>query len=390
MLQLALWICILGEQLPEQSIRKLASATQWLVKLADPESGGVPNLGPNDGANILPLSTCSPGDFRPTLQAASLIFQGKPAFSPGPWDDLAIWLNNNKPDSPDEAYFSSDEKKFTFPVSSSLSIASPHTIHCPDHYSWAYLRAAKFTSRPGHADQLHLDLWWRGVNVAMDAGTFSYNDPPPWNNALSSTHVHNTLTINGRDQMVRAGRFLWLDWAQAEVISHEQDSNAQFERIIARHNGYQKIGIIHQRSVTAIKGGHWNVTDSLLPIHSHSAPRKKPQDNQFLARLHWLLPDWSWQIDSEQQNTQFSLQLLSPLGILQLSLKVHSDVLLSHPEIKLIRAGEILYGSGVNEATSGWSSPTYQSRLPALSVSYQVLARIPMQLVTEWNLPGSQ
>jgi hypothetical protein len=224
----------------------------------------------------------------------------------------------------------------------------------------------------------------------MDAGTFSYNDPPPWNNALTSTHVHNTITINERDQMIRAGRFLWLDWAQAEVISYERDSNAQFERISARHTGYQKLGVIHQRTVTAEKGGHWHIADSLLPSHSYLTSSKNPQDNQFQARLHWLLPDWSWKVDSEQQNNQISLQLSSPLGILQLSLKINSNDLLPLPEIKLIRAGEVVYGSGVNEATSGWNSPTYQSRYPALSVIYQVITRIPVELVTEWNFPGSE
>jgi hypothetical protein len=107
--------------------------------------------------------------------------------------------------------------------SSSLNHPSPYTIHCPDGSSWAYLRLAHFKSRPGHADQLHLDLWWRGMNIAMDAGTFSYNNPPPWDNALSTTHVHNTITINGKDQMTRAGQFLWLDWAQAAVVTHDLD-----------------------------------------------------------------------------------------------------------------------------------------------------------------------
>ena len=81
--------------------------------------------------------------------------------------------------------------------------------------SWAYLRTAQFTSRPSHADQLHLDLWWRGLNIARDAGTYLYNAPAPWDNSLTTTLVHNTVTINGRDQMTRAGRFLYLDWVNA-------------------------------------------------------------------------------------------------------------------------------------------------------------------------------
>ena len=54
-------------------------------------------------------------------------------------------------------------------------------------------------------DQLHFDLWWHGINVAQDAGTYLYNGEPPWDNPLVSTRVHNTITIDGRDQMTRGG-----------------------------------------------------------------------------------------------------------------------------------------------------------------------------------------
>ena len=92
--------------------------------------------------------------------------------------------------------------------------------------TWAYLRAARFTGRPGHADQLHLDLWWCGLNVAQDAGTYLYNAPPPWDNALARSEVHNTLVVNGLEQMTRAGRFLYLERAQARVQQARQQRDA--------------------------------------------------------------------------------------------------------------------------------------------------------------------
>ena len=75
----------------------------------------------------------------------------------------------------------------------------------------AFIHTAHYTDRPSHADQLHVDLWHKGLNIALDPGTYRYAAEPPWENALSSTKAHNTLTINHRDQMLRAGRFLWLD-----------------------------------------------------------------------------------------------------------------------------------------------------------------------------------
>ncbi len=126
----SLYGCIsLGEPFPDRVMYKLAAATQWLLKLVDPESGGVPNLGPNDGANILPLSTCPFSDYRPTLQAASLIFLDLPAFAPGPWDDMSLWLNRNQSTFPSNPTVSPGEIKIALPLS--LSNQTPLSPYHP-------------------------------------------------------------------------------------------------------------------------------------------------------------------------------------------------------------------------------------------------------------------
>ena len=390
LLQIALWVHTLGEPFPDRIMYKLAAATQWLLKLVDPESGGVPNLGPNDGANILPFSTCPFSDYRPTLQAASLIFQDSPAFVPGPWDDMSLWLNRIQSTIPSNTTKSQSEVKIALPLSLSNRCLSPHTIRCPDHSSWAYLRAAKFTSRPGHADQLHLDLWWRGMNIAMDPGTFSYNDPAPWDNALASSRVHNTISINNLDQMTRASRFLWLDWAQAEIVSCNLDTNSSFNKIIARHNGYRRIGVLHQRTVIAEQRGRWRVLDVLEPIHLSDGQKNASLARRFSIRLHWLLPDWPWVLESHTGNTNQSIQLESPYGLVKLNLDIDPVNILSQPEMQVVRAGETLYGNGVADPTWGWISPTYQSRFPALSIGYRVETRLPVVFNTEWILPNSE
>ncbi len=87
--------------------------------------------------------------------------------------------------------------------------------------SWGSVRAVKYQDRPAQADQLHVELWWQGINIACDPGTYRYTAPPPWNNGLARTGVHNTVMVDGQEQMIRAGRFLWLDWAQAEKSFHK-------------------------------------------------------------------------------------------------------------------------------------------------------------------------
>src|SRR5437762_519028 len=145
------------------------------------------------------------------------------------------------------------------------------------------VRAARYVDRPSQADQLHLDLWWRGENIACDAGTFLYNGTPPWTNALAGTGVHNTITVGHREQMTRAGRFLWVDWAQASWQEYEPRNSLR--AIEAWHNGYDNIDAKHRRSITCFENEDcWVVVDDIYGSFHGS------------VRLHWLLsnyaPEW--------------------------------------------------------------------------------------------------
>lgn len=248
--------------------------------------------------------------------------------------------------------------------------------------SWAYVRAVRFNARPGHADQLHVDLWWRGLNLAQDPGTYFYNAPPPWDNALAGSVVHNTVTIDGQDQMYRAGRFLWLDWAQARVTSYGKASDGSFERLVAQHNGYRRLGVTHQRAVEW-QAGNWLVTDDLLPADDRGGMLKV-----VTARLHWLLPDWPWQISYEETGQGMVVEIKSPKGKIHLLLRGKTpssgDAGL---KLQLVRAGEPVYGEGTVSPILGWYSPTYSMKIPALSLIATMENRPPFGFVTRWQLP---
>lgn len=364
MLQLALWVKQIsefaGQQMREIANCRLQVATRWLLALCDPVSGHVPNLGPNDGAYIFPFTVCPFDDYRPVLQAASQAFLSQPAFDPGPWDEMALWNVRTL-------------------ERSNVPLPAPPTtipvIHSGN--SWVYLRAARFNGRPGHADQLHVDLWWRGLNVALDAGTYLYNAPAPWDNRLSSAFVHNTVTINGQDQMTRAGKFLYLDWAQAEIIPGKNDEPRS---ITTRHNGYRRLGITHQRTIRAESGERWLVEDLLLAGGS-----SKPASLQSATfTLHWLLPNWP----HELQIPTNTLRLQSPQGWISIQIRAENkDGHTIFGKLQLIRAGQMVYGSGDYLPILGWYSPTYGHKIPALSFRYEVTAQLPLRLITDWQFP---
>lgn len=371
MLHAALWLFCLGsyrgDAFPPESMRRLQAASRWLCALLDWDSGCAPNLGPNDGANILPLNTAVFTDFRPTLQAAAGAFCGERIFATGWWDETALWLGVRLEDAPSNLCRGNAERNEPLVLRSKKS--------------WGYLRAARFTARPGHADQLHFDLWWQGFNIAQDAGTYLYNAAPPWDNSLARSLVHNTITVDGRDQMTRAGRFLWLDWSQAGDVRREKAGDGGWVRISATHDGYRRLGVTHRREVTLFHPDHWLVMDHLLLL-------KQGQDSdadEHTVRLHWLLPDWTWEINQLEREVRLGLD--SPAGKLLLDVAWEANPQ-NEPTVQLARAGEALYGQAPVSPVTGWVSPTYGVRRPALSFALTLKSRLPLRFISKWSFPS--
>lgn len=389
MLQTALWVFALDSKVsrllkPEnQEIfdsvtrENLTRAVRWLISLLDPISGRVPNLGPNDGAYIFPLTICPFEDYRPAAQAAWLAFAAQRPFQAGPWDEMALWFGLLPPQKELDNRLTFAEARPEIRRLASMHPAPLLSVtDSPCGRSWAYLRTAHFRSRPGHADLLHLDLWWHGLNITLDPGTYSYNASPPWDNALTSTLVHNTITVDGREQMTRVSRFLYLDWADATAQEHSTNDADGIRRISAQTHAYARLGIGHTRTVTVFADEQrWLVQDELL----------NRRQEMRVFRLHWLLPDWEWQVENRHSLCEVRLQ--SPQG--WVTLKVGCGDLTNPPAITLVRAGQAVWGNLADcPPTRGWFSPTYGVKNPALSLAVEVQSAETVQFTTEFIFPA--
>jgi len=352
MLQLALFIDHLlrhsKESWPAETASQLESATRWLWGLTDPHTGQTPNLGANDSAYIFPLSQLPQEDYRPVVDAAGKAFLQMTIYQQPDLAEMANWFEI-QPAQP------TDQKQ----------PHAPDMLRLNHKNGQAFIHAAHFTDRPSHADQLHVDLWWKGVNVALDPGTYQYNALPPWDNALLTARVHNTLTLDGQDQMTRAGRFLWLDWAQAEVLAHEIDAFGQIKRITAEHNGFRNLGARHQRTLKSADQG-WIIEDSVLPENN-------TKDKIHQAQLTWLLPDWKWHLEAGNR-----LKLIGP----NLSFSVQIEGVL---KFSLFRGGERLLGELQAHPTWGWVSPAYGDKQPALMIKAKNTGTLPIRFQSIWR-----
>jgi len=299
--------------------RRVAKSIDYLYQLIDPETGQMPVYGSNDGALVLPLNNCDFTDYRPLLQLGSFLTRGTRFFESGAWDEPLYWLYGSQ----------ALHAKVESPPQTSQSYADDGISVLRGSQSKAVIRCTDFRSRPSHADQLHVDLWWRGKNIACDAGTYLYSGEGIWRNGLAHSAVHNTVTVDDRDQMKMVSRFTWTDWARGKVLKHGENLWQ------GEHNGYKPD--THKRTVMALDGDRWLVVDHLegRQIHHYT--------------LHWLLNDFPYE---KQEN-------LILLSIDSMKYKIQVGLVEGKPTFSVVR--------GDPNSTRGWRSRYYGDKELAIS-----------------------
>lgn len=126
----------------------------------------------------------------------------------------------------------------------------------------------------GHADCLSFVMSVAGEEILVDPGTYCYHSDPAWRDYFRSTRAHNTVGIDGLDQSVMAGPFMWLDRARPTV--HQHTTGATKSSLSASHDGYRRLPdpVTHQRTVQLDAGAaQLVVVDILDCAGSHTVER---------------------------------------------------------------------------------------------------------------------
>ena len=351
MIQIYLWCLRLGnlhgEPLSEILNERVNLAGNFLYQVQDRNSGKVPCYGHNDGALVFPLSECDYQDYRPVVQTVSGICDKSRCHENGLWDEELLWLggpaalNYERKESQIERFSAVDGGYYVL----------------RSNESFAMMRAGEFQHRPSQADMLHLDLWWRGQNIAIDPGSYSYNSPMPWDKQLGLTCNHNAVTVDGFDQMNKISRFLWYPWVNGRQV-HQQTSQRQFmDWWEGSHDGYNRLKdpVSCRRGLLRIGSEHWLVIDQLAGQQLHE------------YCLHWQLCDAPYSWDSD-------------IATLKLKLEPHDYVM------KILASADIVcsFARADPNSTRGWRSAYYLHRDPSLSVNVTANS----QSITYWTLFG--
>lgn len=248
---------------------KMVAATNWLEQMVMPIGGDTPNIGANDGAQILNLTRCGYRDFRASVQWASVLFKELRAYPPGPWDQQMKWLQIALP-----------KKMVTQLASTSMDKGGFHVLRSGS--SVAYMRYPRYRFRPSQADALHCDLWAGACNLLRDAGSYSYNVSEEDTRYFNGTRAHNTIEFDNRDQMPRYGRFLFGEWLVSSDVVGVTENGGE----VSAQAGYRDYrGAIHFRKLS--------LTSKCLVVEDIV------EGFESKAVLRWRLLPGDWSVDGQ-------------------------------------------------------------------------------------------
>ncbi len=248
-----------GQPLSDACWQRLERMLEFIHALMD-VAGNLPMIGDADDAAL--RLACEPhcNPYRALLASGAVLFERADfAAKAGCFDDKSRWLLGDaaalafaallQPATPADQGHRAQPRR-SFPQGGYYILGcdfdTPSEIRLvADTGPLGYLGIAAH----GHADALALTLSAAGLPLLIDPGTYAYHSQPEWRNYFRGTAAHNTARIDGLDQSVTGGNFMWLHKAGA-ACDHWQ-STPQEDCLVAHHDGYLRLRdpVLHRRRI---------------------------------------------------------------------------------------------------------------------------------------------
>jgi hypothetical protein len=242
-----------GEDFPAAYWSRLERMLEFLGALSE---GGVapPMIGDSDDGYVLDLG--GPHGLRALFCIGAVLF-ARPAFKAWAraYAEPARWLLGRSSRAEFETVASTPPAELL--VSRALPESGYYLLQCGhkgrgDRISVVFdcgELGFKSIAAHGHADALSFTLRAFGSDVFVDPGTYDYFSYPAWRAYFRRTRAHNTLVVDGLDQSVMLGPFLWGPRAHARCIAWEPRTEGG--KVIGEHDGYTRLAdpVLHRRTV---------------------------------------------------------------------------------------------------------------------------------------------
>jgi hypothetical protein len=220
----------------------------------------------------------------------------------------------------------------------------------------------------GHADALAVGLAETGADLVGDPGAGSYYGHPRWRAAHRGTRMHPTVTVDGADQSVAGGPFLWTRRATTTV--HGVDLAACV--VDAEHDGYTRLArpVRHRRWLAAGPDDPGVVVVDLLSGEG----------------AHEVVTSWPLPPDLE-------IRAPGPTGDLGRLVVTRDGATVLHVLQAVgcpsgARRPEPVSVRGDEETDLGWWSDRLEARRPAWLVGSRVRGELPIVVATVLHRPA--
>ena len=234
---------------------RLESMLEFVASIMD-VAGNLPMIGDADDGFVVGLTQGNVDwcPFKSLLATGAVLFNRADfAVKSGQYDEKSRWLLG------DQA-----REQFEFLSSGSVSLPVKRAFVEGGYY----ILGDKFESEEevkiiadagplgylgiaahGHADALSFTFSVGGREILIDPGTYAYHTQKKWRNYFRGTSAHNTVCIDGQDQSVIGGNFMWL--RKAEISEVEWTVSQDEDVLSASHNGYMRFSdpVCHTRKI---------------------------------------------------------------------------------------------------------------------------------------------
>lgn len=241
----------------EKVTERLLRLGEWQYKMIASKDGDMPNIGSNDGAMFETLHNNDYRDFRPSTQLFFGVLKKQKVFKDVNCDEPLYWRYPNL------------YKEFSFKTlqSPKIELLDNEFLIIRDSGTKIFLKILSDRSRPSACDALHIDVWYKGINILGDTGSYSYNagEETVW---FKSVEAHNTVQFDNNQQMPKISRFLFGNWVKAEDIQlQNNDDKVVF---LTSYKDYR--GNVHKRKMEyKFKKHQLSVIDELKQSKGNSA-----------------------------------------------------------------------------------------------------------------------